>query len=541
MKRAATKVVIALLLLLSLTFADRMKWSADLSKDATGGIIVESGYIYATTMDTLYKLDLLDGKTVWTLQLKGTLLRPIKMGSLLIVPSQEGNIYIVNEGTKSIIKTLNTTGEILNDPLVVAPNIYIPTSNGVQALNTQTNSFVWAQGTSCSVQSTPLNLGDKLFVPCDSGLLLLLSRANGVVIDQARYSDVFWKSSPALQDNKIILGSFSGKIYGISAKSPKSIVWVKSTKDGTSVASDIYANAKEIVVTTVGGKICSYSADGSENWCRDASSEIAAQPIVTDGGIYALSDSGTMYGFSHNGDTNWAYDSGLPVKAEIVKKGSMIYALSKNGTIAALSTSSCSILFPSQGDDVAGVDEVEVVVDPYADTTINKVQVKAEEGAWVDASAEGDNYIGRIPVSSVPMGSSKILCRVVSADGEELPPYTSVDVKRTGAGKKMNVNVPSSVGFGSSFKVKVSDENGNPLDRVTVIFGSLRYDNVNGEVKITPPAKGEYKLEVKRAGYTPVKQNITVGDDYTIIAVIGALALLAVAVFYLFYKKWIEE
>ena len=149
-------------------------------------------------MDTLYKLDVVDGKTIWTLQLKGTLLRPVKAGSTIIVLSKEGSIYVVNEPSKSILKTLNTSGEILNNPLLIAPNLYIPTSKGVQALNTQTNTMSWKQSQECSVQVTPASLGDKLFVPCDNGLVLLVTRSNGVVSDQAKYDDVFWKSSPAV-------------------------------------------------------------------------------------------------------------------------------------------------------------------------------------------------------------------------------------------------------------------------------------------------------------------------------------------------------
>ncbi len=541
LKGAGKALLIVLLLFSSLAFADRMKWSADLGKDVTGGLIVDGNYIYATTMDTLYKLDVVDGKTIWTLQLKGTLLRPVKAGSTIIVLSKEGSIYVVNEPSKSILKTLNTSGEILNNPLLIAPNLYIPTSKGVQALNTQTNTMSWKQSQECSVQVTPASLGDKLFVPCDNGLVLLVTRSNGVVSDQAKYDDVFWKSSPAAQDSRVILGSFGGKIYGISAKSPKSLLWVKSTADGTSTAADVFASTQEIIVTTVGGKVCSLNGDGSTNWCKDTKSEVAAQPVVTETGIYALSDSGSMYGISHEGEVKWVYDSGFSTKAEIAKKGSMIYLISKNGTVAALSTSSCNINFPEKGDDMAGVEEVEVVVDPYADTQISNVQVRAEGNPWVDAVKTDNTYTGKIPIDAVPMGSSKIECRVISQDGEELPPYSFVDVVRTGTGKKMKVEAPTTVGFGSSFTVKVTDESGQPIDRATVMFGTLKFPDVTGSVKITPPAKGKYRLEVRRTGYVPFRQDVTVGDDYTIIIVLGVLVVLAVAVFYLFYRRWMEE
>ncbi|MEM4331999.1 MAG: PQQ-binding-like beta-propeller repeat protein [Candidatus Micrarchaeia archaeon] len=540
-REAAWAFVIALLILSSTAYADRIKWSAGLDRDVTGGLIVDSGYIYVTALDTLYKIDIIDGKTIWALTLKGTLLKPVKSESLVIVASKEGSIYLVNDQTKSVMKTLNTSGEILNSPLLIAANAYFPTSKGIVAVNTQTSSISWKQSQECSVQATPISVGDMLVVPCDNGNVMLIARSNGAIIDQTKYDDVFWKPSPALQDTRVILGSFGGKIYAVSSKSPKNIVWVRSTQDGTSVAADVYADNSKIIITTAGGKICSLNVDGSLNWCRDTSSEVASRPIVTDSWIYAITDSGTIYGISHDGEVGWVYESGLQTKADISKKGSMIYAVSKNGTLAALSTSSCNILFPEEGSDVAGVEQVEITVDPYADMEITNVQVRVEGGAWVDASKVGNVYIAKIPISSIPAGNSQLSCRVISKDGEELPPYTSIKITKSGAGKKMKVDAPTNVGFGSSFMVKISDENGAPLDKATVIFGALQYTDVNGALKITPPAKGIYRLEIRRAGYVPFRQDVTVSDDYTIIIVIGGLFILAVAVFYILYKKWMEE
>ncbi|MCX8200052.1 MAG: PQQ-binding-like beta-propeller repeat protein [Candidatus Micrarchaeota archaeon] len=542
MPREAVGVfVVALLLLATAAYADRMKWSADLNRDITGGLIIDGGYIYVTALDMLYKIDILDGRTIWTLQLKGTLLKPVKMESIIIVPSKEGSIYLVNDGTKSIIKTLNVSGEILNSPLLIPPNAYFPTSKGIVALNAQSNAISWKQSQECPVQATPISIGDAVVALCDNGNVMYVARSNGAVTDQAKYDDVFWKPSPAVQDTRVIIGSFGGKIYALSTKSPKNIVWVRPTQDGTSVAADIYADSDEIIVTTAGGKICSLNVDGSQKWCKSTSSEVASKPIVTESWIYAITDSGTMYGISHDGDVSWAYESGLLTKADIAKKGSMIYAVSKNGTVAALSTSSCSIIFPEDGSDVAGVEQVEVTVDPYADMEITSVQVRSENGAWVDAAKTKGVYIAKIPITSIPSGSSSISCRVVSKDGEELPPYTSISIKKEGAGKRMRVEAPTNVGFGSSFSVKILNEKGEPLDKVTVIFGSLQYTDVSGSIKIAPPAKGTYRLEVRRAGYVPFRQDVTVSDDYTIMLVVGGLFVLAVAVFYILYKRWMEE
>ena len=129
----------------------------------------------------------------------------------------------------------------------------------------------------------------------------------------------------------------------------------------------------------------------------------------------------------------------------------------------------------------------------------------------------------------------------MSEDGSELPPYTEISVTRKSKGKKMIVEAPKSVGYGSSFAIKVKDENGNYVDHVNVIFGNLQYRNIYGELKLTPADKGTYNLEIRRPGYVPFKTSITVGEDYTIIIVMFILVLVLISVFYIFYKKWMEE
>ena len=198
--------------------------------------------------------------------------------------------------------------------------------------------------------------------------------------------------------------------------------------------------------------------------------------------------------------------------------------------------------FPEEGSDVSGVDVLEVEVDAYSDTPIRNIQVRSGETAgWIDAAKVDGIYVGSIPSASMPLEKSTLYCRVISGDGTELPPYSGVEVLRGGAGKAMSVEAPGSVGYGSKFTVSVKDERGNYLDRVNIVFGNLNYRNINGPIEITPADKGIYRLEVRRAGYVPYRGEITVGDDYTVIIATFIFVAILIAVFYVFYRKWMEE
>ncbi|MGB9635151.1 MAG: PQQ-binding-like beta-propeller repeat protein [Candidatus Micrarchaeia archaeon] len=530
--------IILTLLLFSLASANRIKWTSDLNADVTGGILVDGDYIYVSSLDSLSKLQLSDGKIIWSMQLKGTLLNPVKIGSLLVLLSKEGNVYVVSDSTRSVVRTVNISGQILNDPLVVSGILYIPTSAGIVAFNAQTGSILWVQKEACITQSTPLLVDNNLFVVCENGLIKLISTSSGATVDQASYSDVFWKSSPVYVDGRVIIGSFGGNVYAVSQRTPRNFMWIRDTVDGTGIVSDIKLVDKKILISTASGNMCLLEADGTIRWCALLDSESVSSPVVTDTNIYAITDSGTMYGISYDGNVSWKYETGLPVKADIIKKGSMIYGVSKNGTVFALSTSSCSVTYPSDGMDVSGVDMLDVEVDVYADTSIKNVQVRTGEGAWVEASKQGDVYVAKLPI---PIGESSISCRVISEDGAEQPPYDTVAVTRKTSGKVMNVDVPSFVGYGSSFNVVVKDEKGNLLDRVNILFGPLQYRNIDGQITITPHTKGKFMLEVRRAGYVPFKKEVEVGDDYTIFMVVIVLVFLFLSVFYIFYRRWMEE
>ncbi len=532
--------IIALLIFSSCAFADRVKWSSYYNADVTGGILVDSNYIYLSAMDSLSKLQMQDGKTIWSIQLKGRLLKPVKAGSFIVAVSKEGTAYIVSSSTKSVVKTVNISGSVLNDPLAISNNLYLPTSNGIVALNVNSGKVMWTAN-GCVSQATPLLVGDRIFAVCDNGYVKFLSASSGQVVEETKYKSIFWKSSPALSKGKIFIGSFDGKVYAVSQQSSKSISWVRNTIDGSSVSSDIVIDGDDILICTAGGKLYSLGFDGKEKWHAEVDSEIAARPIITPNGIYAITDSGTFYGMDRNGNINWVYETGLPIKSDAYKKGSMIYFVSKNGTLAALSTSSCNIIFPSQNEDVSGIDVLEVEVDAYADTKINSVQVMGSSGRWIEAELKDGSYIARIPSSEIPLGESEILCRVASEDGFELEPYSSVAVIKKNTAKNMIVEAPSNVGYGSSFKIIIKDENGALLDHANIVFGTLNYRNVYGEVEITPPKKGTYNLEVRRAGYKPYKSTVTVGDDYTIFGVAIIITLLLLSVFYVFYKRWMEE
>ncbi|MEM0437979.1 MAG: PQQ-binding-like beta-propeller repeat protein [Candidatus Micrarchaeia archaeon] len=533
--------ILVFALLAQCAHAGRVKWSSDYGADVTGGIDTDGTSIYIGALDTVSKAQALDGRSLWSVQAKGSLLRPFRSGGLIIALSREGQLYEISDTTRMIVKTVNLSGEVLNDPLVSGTNVYIPTENGIVLFSTSSGTVLWQQKQPCKVHSTPVLAGGRLFAFCENGGVLTINTADGSVADQAQFSTVFWKSSPVVLGNRIFMGTYDGKIYSFATSSPKNAMLLASTPDGAAVSADLAADNEAIIFTTAGGHVCRMQQMGAIDWCTKLTSQVAARPIITEGGIYAITDGGILYGISHGGKLLWDYQTGLPIKAEIIKQGGMIYAISKNGTLAALSTSSCDINFPAEGDDVSGVDSLDVEISAYADTPIREVQVRVNDGGWITATGKESAYVGQVSTSVMALGENTIYCRVVSGDGEEREPYSAVNVVRKAAGREMNVKMPSWAGYKTKVSIAVSDASGKPLDHVSIMLGKTKYTNVNGTLEVVPAERGDYHVEVRRPGYKPFTGTITVGDDYTPIIVMFMLVALLIAVFYISYKKWMEE
>ena len=528
------------LILSTTVFADRLKWQASSDNYITGGIEISNGYIYASALNTFIKMYDYNGKVVWERSVEGWLLKPIAYRNMIIVASKEGNLYTMDRGSGNVIRKIELGAEVLGDMLIKNGIAYVPTEEGVIAVDLSLGSVRWKQLDACRVHATPVEFNGKLLVLCENGEIALYSASSGARIDSVKYNEVFGKAKPVISDGRIIIGSYNGKIYSVSKNSIRTVGWKKNTVDGTAV-SNIVIDEKGYVITTVGGWIYKIDTNGDIVWKIKTTSEVSAEPIITDKWIYAISDDGNAYGIDKNGTLKWMYETGVSTRFDVLKKGSTLYMISRNGTIAAISTTSCNFVFPEDGTDISGIDLLDVEVDAYADTKISNVEVRIENKNWISAEYKDGIYSAKIDTAGIGKDGAILECRVTSEDGVEQKPYNGIFVKKSGVSKKLNVNIPNFVGYGNKISIIVNDENGNPLDHLYIKFGNLVYRNVDRGIVINPPKKGKYVVEVRRAGYVPFKTTVEVGDDYTLIIVGVISAIILISILYILYKRWMEE
>ncbi len=535
------KLLISLLLFLFLAHANDYKWDIELSSDITGGIIIDNNYAYVTSRNTLTRINLIEQKTDWETQTIETTLEPIKYGGMIIVPVMEGKLYQVNLANNKIIKEIEMLHEITTNPLIIGSKIYVPTKENLVCVDINNGNILWSKKINTITTVKPIETKENIVLLGNDGRIVTLNKNDGrIIFNDLKYDDSFWKSGGEVKNNQIVFGGEKGKIYVTSENNPKITLLNKKTIDGTPLSSTPSFLNNNIIYTTVGGKICEMTTSGIHNWCLTLETACTSKPIITNKWIYAVTNDGKVYGIDHNGTKRFTHNIEASVLKDVKKVGSMIYLTSKEGRVIAVSTSSCEIVYPNNNEDVSGIDELDVEISAFADTDIIDVSVKVNEGRWIPTEYNNNKYIAKINENEFRV-ENNIYCKVTSLDGDEKPPYSNIYVTKTGQGKKMDVTVPDFIGYKSSYKLVIKDENGELLDRTIVIFNDQEYRDVNGEIVLTPEDKGEFELEIRRPGYIPIKTTVKVDDDYTYI--IGGVAILLLLGVYAFmiYRKWMRE
>jgi len=425
--------------------------------------------------------------------------------------------------------------------LLADNRVYVPTKEKLICVDANTGNIVWEKNINIITSVQPINTKDSVILLGNDGKINMLSKNDGrIIFNDLKYDDSFWFSSGEIKNGQVVFGGEKGRIYIVSENNPKITFLNKQTVDGTPLSTTPVFLNNNIIYATKGGKICEMATSGEHIWCLTLATATTSRPIVTNKWIYVAANDGNVHGIDHNGTLRFTHEIDASILRDAKKVGSMIYLTSREGRFIAVSTSSCEITYPNNNEDVSGIDVLDVEINAFADTEINGVFVKINEGSWINTEHKEGKYLAQISENEIKV-ENNIYCKVTSMDGDEKPPYNNIYITKTGQGKIMDVNVPDFIGYKSSYNLIIKDENGNDLDRVIVKFGNEEYRDVDGEITLTPETKGEFELEVRRPGYIPVKKTIKVDDDYTYL--IGGVIILLLLGIYAFtiYRKWMRE
>ena len=242
---------------------------------------IDSQSIYITDYTgSLYALNMLNGKRLWSLKDKGTeyTTSPGIGPDLVLVGTGDGRVIARSKESGILKWVAKLPSEILAKPLEGYNQIIVRSNDGsVYALDKETGQEIWnyqktAPKLSVRGNSNPLLVDDSVIIGWDDGRMTALDLDTGKVI---------WNATVAVPTGQTDLERL------------------------VDIDGDPVLDGADIYVCSYGSGVASVSSlDGKINWTREISSRYS--PAVGDQNIYVVDDKSVIWAFDKiTGNSVW--------------------------------------------------------------------------------------------------------------------------------------------------------------------------------------------------------------------------------------------
>jgi outer membrane protein assembly factor BamB len=174
-----------------------------------------------------------------------------------------------------------------------------------------TENILWSYTTSLDLKSSPAVADDKVYVGSDDYNIYCLDAGNGAKLwEYTTGNEVY--SSPAVADGKVYVGSRDNCIYCLDMNNGNEI-WRYETVY-TVRSSPAVADGKVYVGSDDYNIYCLDAGNGSKLWEYTTGSSVRSSPAVADGKVYVGSRDNCIYCLdAGNGSKLWDYKTGASV------------------------------------------------------------------------------------------------------------------------------------------------------------------------------------------------------------------------------------
>ena len=242
---------------------------------------IDNQSIYITDYTgSLYALNMLNGKRLWSLKDKGTeyTTSPGIGSDLVLVGTGDGRVIARSKESGILKWVAKLPSEILAKPLEGYNQIIVRSNDGsVYALDKETGQEIWnyqktAPKLSVRGNSNPLLVDDSVIIGWDDGRMTALDLDTGKVI---------WNATVAVPTGQTDLERL------------------------VDIDGDPVLDGADIYVCSYGSGVASVSSlDGKINWTREISSRYS--PAVGDQNIYVVDDKSVIWAFDKiTGNSVW--------------------------------------------------------------------------------------------------------------------------------------------------------------------------------------------------------------------------------------------
>lgn len=211
----------------------RLRWKAETERGievgapAVGDCTVYVGAAAGDESGAVYAFDASDGEELWRYAVDGTPTAPtFHDGTVYLGVNGTGRLHAVDgsEGESVWMEETRGSGSIVHcSPAVDGERVYVGNYNGghdapAQRLfghDAEGGEELWSAEASGYVWSSPGVAGDRVAFADLDGYVRFVDTTDGEVVNTVRLSDDLIRSSPAVVDGTVYVGSEDGSVYAV--------------------------------------------------------------------------------------------------------------------------------------------------------------------------------------------------------------------------------------------------------------------------------------------------------------------------------------
>ncbi|MBM3602801.1 MAG: hypothetical protein FJX22_03360, partial [Alphaproteobacteria bacterium] len=254
-----------------------LQWQQRLPNSVRLSPQADDGHVYIATIDnSLYALNLGDGRITWETRGLGEKARLLRPGSLslsrdlLVLPTSTGSLLAVQPTTGRRLWELSLADDQRGDLIAALPGVVAPAaiadgvvyaagfSNRLVAVQARSGQTLWQAALGSA--ATPWISGNMLYVVTPDGQVACLFRNNGKIrwvkkLPEGDGDGVTAWFTPTLVDNQLLLANQRGQVVALSPFNGDEIAQHKI--DGGLASAPILADGK-LLWLTANGRLVAY-------------------------------------------------------------------------------------------------------------------------------------------------------------------------------------------------------------------------------------------------------------------------------------------
>jgi dolichyl-diphosphooligosaccharide--protein glycosyltransferase len=259
-------------------------------------IVMKNNLIYVSTDNGLYAININESSLAWKKELPTTPKSiDITEDTLYAATHQSSftQLYVINIKTDKIsVIGVPYASKAVSPILVDGNNIYIGTSNIINAIDLSSNILIWKFTADDAIFSKPVIKDNIIYFASFNGTVYALDKKDGT-LKWTKEMNAKIGSSLTFQDNIIYFGDRRGNITALDAATGESL-WKYET--GYLVDSTPIFSNNTLYASSYDGKVYALNASNGELvWKSEQLFPIYASPISEKESIFVGAFDGTLY------------------------------------------------------------------------------------------------------------------------------------------------------------------------------------------------------------------------------------------------------